>query len=106
MKHLASTTFWESYRNLPEHIRALADKNYSLLKENPKHPSLQFKKVGRFWSVRVGARYRALAIDVDEGLLWFWIGSHADYDDLINLMVAPVSQSAMIGQTTEARHDQ
>jgi hypothetical protein len=42
------------------------------------------KKVGRFWSVRVGARYRALAVDVDEGLLWFWIGSHADYDDLIN----------------------
>jgi hypothetical protein len=84
MKHLASTAFWEAYRNLPEHVRALADKNYSLLKENPKHPSLQFKKVGRFWSVRVGARYRALAIDVDEGLLWFWIGSHADYDDLIN----------------------
>jgi hypothetical protein len=51
---------------------------------NPKHPSLQLKKVGRFWSVRVGARYRALAVDVDEGLLWFWIGSHADYDDLIN----------------------
>jgi len=55
MKHLASTAFWD----LPEHVRALADKNYSLLKENPKHPSLQFKKVGRFWSVRVGARYRA-----------------------------------------------
>jgi len=57
MKHLASTAFWEAYRNLPEHVRALADKNYSLLKENP---------------------------NVDEGLLWFWIGSHADYDDLIN----------------------
>jgi hypothetical protein len=84
MKHLASNAFWEAYRNLPEHIRALADKSYSLLKENPKHPSLQLKKVGRFWSARVGSRYRALAIDVDEGLLWFWIGSHADYDDLIN----------------------
>jgi hypothetical protein len=33
MKHLASTAFWEAYRNLPEHVRALADKNYSLLKE-------------------------------------------------------------------------
>ena len=39
---------------LPEHVRALADKNYALLKENPQHPSLHFKKVGRFWSVRVG----------------------------------------------------
>jgi hypothetical protein len=44
---------------------------------------LQFKKVGRYWSVRVGLRYRALAIEVDGGYLWFWIGSHADYDRLI-----------------------
>src|SRR5262249_29417594 len=74
----------EAYRKLPEHVRVLADKNYSLLKDNPQHPSLHFKKVGRFWSVRVGTRYRALATEVEEGLLWFWIGSHADYDDLIN----------------------
>lgn len=64
-------------------MRALADKNYALLKENPQHPSLKLKKVGRFWSVRVGLRYRALAVDVDGGLLWFWIGSHTDYDALI-----------------------
>jgi hypothetical protein len=44
---------------------------------------LQFKKVGRFWSVRVGLRYRALAVETDGGLVWFWIGSHADYDALI-----------------------
>ena len=41
------------------------------------------KKVGRFWSVRVGSRHRALAVEVDAGLLWFWIGSHADYDATI-----------------------
>jgi hypothetical protein len=41
---------------------------------------LQFKKVGRYRSVRIGLRYRALAVDVDGGYLWFWIGSHADYD--------------------------
>jgi hypothetical protein len=45
--------------------------------------SLQFKKVGRYWSVRIGLRYRALAVDVDGGYLWFWIGSHADYDKWI-----------------------
>ena len=83
MKHLASPTFWEAYGKLPESVRALADKNYALLKENPRHPSLQFKKVGRFWSVRVGSRYRALAVQVDEDLLWFWIGSHADYDAIV-----------------------
>jgi hypothetical protein len=54
-----------------------------LLKENPKHPSLHLKKMDRFWSVRVGAHYRALAVEVEGGLLWFWIGSHADYDALI-----------------------
>lgn len=83
MKHFASPSFWEAYSRLPESIRALADKNYALLKENPRHPSLQLKKVGRLWSVRVGSRHRALAVEVDAGLLWFWIGSHADYDAMI-----------------------
>jgi mRNA-degrading endonuclease RelE of RelBE toxin-antitoxin system len=83
VRHVASPAFWEAYQRLPEPIRTLADKNYELLKQNPQHPSLHFKKVGRFWSVRVGGRYRALAIDVEDGLLWFWIGSHADYDAMI-----------------------
>jgi hypothetical protein len=80
VRHLASSAFWVAYAALPENVRALADKNYALLKENPRHPSLQLKRVGRFWSVRVGSRYRALAVEVEGGLLWFWIGSHADYD--------------------------
>ena len=53
------------------------------LKADPHHPSLHLKKVGRYWSVRVGLRYRALAVEIDGGLLWFWIGSHADYDALV-----------------------
>jgi hypothetical protein len=80
MRHFASSEFWDAYQRLPDRIRDLADKNFKLLKQNPNHPSLQFKKVGRFRSVRVGLRYRALAVEVDDGLLWFWIGSHADYD--------------------------
>jgi len=83
MRHFASPSFWAAYEKLPAPVRDLADRNYALLKENPQHPSLHFKKVGRFWSVRVGLRYRALAVEVDEGALWFWIGSHADYDTLI-----------------------
>ena len=83
MRHFASPTFWDAYRKLPDNVRALANKNYALLKENPRHPSLQLKKVGRFWLVRVGGRYRALAVQVDEDLLWFWIGSHADYDAMV-----------------------
>jgi hypothetical protein len=83
MRHFTSRSFWEAYGKLPEQLRAIADKNYALLKQNPGHPSLQFKKVGRFWSVRVGLRYRALAVEADDDLVWFWIGSHADYDALI-----------------------
>jgi hypothetical protein len=83
MRHFASPAFWHAYDQLPAPVRALADKNYALLKENPRHPSLQLKQIGRYWSVRVGLRYRALAVDVDGGLLWFWIGSHADYDKLV-----------------------
>jgi len=80
VRHFASPAFWDAYAKLPAAIRDLADKNYALLKDNPQHPSLHFQKVGRYWSVRVGLRHRALATEVDGGLLWFWIGSHADYD--------------------------
>ena len=83
MRHFASPAFWRAYEKLPAAVRELVDKNFALLKREPNHPSLRLKKVGRFWSVRAGLRYRALATDVDGGLLWFWIGSHADYDALI-----------------------
>jgi hypothetical protein len=53
------------------------------LKETPQHPSPQFKKAGRFWSARVGLRYRALAVEDDDDLVWFWIGSHAEYDAFV-----------------------
>jgi len=83
MRHFASPAFWDAYQKLPNAVRELADKNYALLKTDPWHPSLHFKKIGRFWSVRIGLRYRALATETDESLLWVWIGSHFDYDALV-----------------------
>jgi hypothetical protein len=83
MRHWASPAFWQAYARLPQHTRDLADKNYELLKADPRHPSLHFKQIGRYWSVRVGAHYRALGVDIEGGVLWFWIGSHADYDRMI-----------------------
>ena len=68
---------------MPKSVQNIADKNYELLKANPKDPSLHFKKVGPYWSVRVGLRYRALAVESDNDVVWFWIGSHAAYDKLI-----------------------
>lgn len=71
MNHFASPGFWQCYNTLPAEVRELTDKNVDLLRADPSHPSLHFKKVGRYRSVRVGLQYRALAVDVDNGLLWF-----------------------------------
>lgn len=81
--HRTTEQFWERYRALPPHVQSFADKCFQLLKENPRHPSLQFKKVGDFWSARVGLAHRALAVEDETGFIWVWIGSHADYEKII-----------------------
>jgi hypothetical protein len=82
--HHTTPRFWECYAALPQPVCQAADKSYELLKANAAHPSLHLKKVGRFWSVRVGSSYRALGVEADDGILWFWIGTHAEYDRLVN----------------------
>ena len=84
MKHYASSHFWRCYEKLPEQVRKRADKCFKLLKANINHPSLHTKKVSSYWSVRVGSRYRALAVERPEGLIWFWIGKHSDYNKLVS----------------------
>ena len=83
MNHRATPDFWQEYRTLPPEIQELADRNYQLLCENPRHPSLHFKKIGRLWSVRVGIHYRALAVEDGDEVAWFWIGPHSEYDQLL-----------------------
>ncbi len=81
--HRATPEFWDLLDGLPEHIRRIATQNFDRLKANPRHPSLQFKKVGTFWSVRVGRSYRALAVEDGDDFIWVWIGSHGEYDHRI-----------------------
>lgn len=83
MNHHASPRFWALYEALPPQIRELADKNFELLKADARHPSLHFKRIGELWSVRIGSHYRALGLSIDDGVYWFWIGTHADYDKII-----------------------
>jgi hypothetical protein len=83
VRHRATPRFWRCYYQLPKPVQELADRCFALLKQNPHHPSLHLKKVGRFWSVRVGLYYRALAVECEDGLLWFWIGSHDEYEKLL-----------------------
>lgn len=82
--HHASPRFWQCYDALPPATKKLADENFELLKQDPRHPSLHFKQIGKFWSVRVGLRYRALGVSAPDCIIWFWIGNHSDYDRLIS----------------------
>ena len=81
--HQATPRFWRHLERLPEPIQRLTRRNFQTLKENPRYPSLQFKKVGRFWSVRVGLAHRALAVEDGEDFIWVWIGNHDKYDRII-----------------------
>lgn len=65
------------YNRLPEEVRTAADRSYELLRAAPSHPSLQFKQIGKIYSVRIGLHYRAMATPRDGDFLWFWIGHHS-----------------------------
>jgi hypothetical protein len=78
--------FMISFRRLPERIQRQARKSYLLWKDNPQHPGLEFKRVGKrsaIYSVRVGIGSRALGLKRDDTILWFWIGPHSEYDQLL-----------------------
>jgi hypothetical protein len=77
--HKTTSRFWRCFEKLPWPIQKLAEENFNLLKKNPEHPSLHLKKVGTFWSVRIGLSHRALAIKDGEDFIWVWIGNHDDY---------------------------
>ena len=82
-RSLALPRFWDLYDELPAEVQAQADKQYSVFSKDPFHPSLRFKQVGPFWSVRISYSYRALALREDDTLTWFWIGTHTDYDKML-----------------------
>ncbi len=85
MRHTASRRFWQCLEALPADVQGLANKTYAQLNADSSHPSLHFKKVGsgKFHSIRVGLYYRALGVPVEDGIHWFWIGTHGDYDKII-----------------------
>jgi hypothetical protein len=85
VKHTASKRFWQRFEALPADVQALAKKSYKLLRQNPSHPSLQFKLLGggKMFSVRVGLYHRALGLPRATGVHWFWIGTHGEYDKLV-----------------------
>ena len=86
LTHFTSPDFRSMYRRLPADVQRTADKCFDLLKSDANHPSLHLKKIGDLWSVRAGIHYRAVGMDApsgESGIVWIWIGSHAEYDRFI-----------------------
>ena len=87
MKSRATRDFWRHYDRLPEEVQESAQRAFRIWRDNPYHPSLQFKRVhdrAPIFSVRVGRRHRALGRLVDDTIIWYWIGGHAEYDTLLD----------------------
>jgi hypothetical protein len=84
LSHGTSSRFWRAFEELPPEIQQLARENYELLKTDPHHPSLHFKRAGRYWPARAGSSHRVLGIESPAGIVWFWIGHHEEYERLIN----------------------
>ena len=87
MKSELTEDFLALFRKLPPRIQRTARKNYQLWKKNPHHPSLEFKKlqaVNDLHSVRIGIGWRAIGTMKDKKtIVWFWVGSHSDYNQLL-----------------------
>ena len=79
----------KAFEQLPENIKEAARKAYQLWKQDPYHPSLRFKQVHStlpIYSVRIGKDWRAVGIKEEDVIIWFWIGSHSNYDNLLSQM--------------------
>jgi hypothetical protein len=75
--------FLSLYRDLPREVQAAARKAYQMFHENPAHPGLRLERLRsdpRAWSVRITRDYRAVALRIGEDWLWFWIGTHKEFD--------------------------
>jgi mRNA-degrading endonuclease RelE of RelBE toxin-antitoxin system len=86
MNSSLTKTFRKQYSQLPESIQEQAKKAYRLWRADIYHKSLQFKLVSQrqpIYSARVGLNYRVLGLLEDDHIYWFWIGTHGEYDELL-----------------------
>jgi mRNA-degrading endonuclease RelE of RelBE toxin-antitoxin system len=86
MRSHTTERFRKAFSQLPEQVQRQAREAYKLFRQNPHHPSLRFKQIRQtssIYSVRISIEYRALCVREGDEVIWFWIGSHADYDKLI-----------------------
>ncbi len=86
MNSKTTDRFWKCFHKLPEKIKKEAKKSYKIFKNDPFHPSLHYKRIHStrpIFSIRITIDYRAIGIQENKYIIWFWIGSHSDYNNLI-----------------------
>ena len=86
MESRTTRQFWRLFSDLPSDAQRDAKRAYRLFQNNPAHPGLQFKKLegeDNIYSARIGLGYRALAVMKADRVVWYWIGSHSEYDRLV-----------------------
>ena len=86
MKSHVTAEFRRQFSELPDEVRQRARRSYLLWRENPGHPGVQFKRVHPrkpIYSVRIGIDWRAVGLRQGDTIIWYWIGSHTDYDALL-----------------------
>jgi len=87
MDCVTTQKFWKAFAKLPTEIQALARKNLQLWQQDPAYPSLNFKKIQLsppIYSLRIGLKWGALGVREKTTIIWFWIGSHEQYNSLIS----------------------
>ena len=87
MKSRTTAQFRKAFAELPKQIQEQTREAYRKFKQNPKHPSLRFKKVHLvlpIYSARITKNYRAIGQLEGDTIIWFWVGSHAEYDRLLS----------------------
>ena len=86
MKSRTTRRFREAFRDLPTEIQEQTRQAYARFRENPGYPGLRFKKIqvqGNVHSARITRDYRALGTVEGDEVVWFWVGSHDEYERLI-----------------------
>ena len=87
MRSRTTAAFRKALEALPSQVRSQAERAYALFRSDPNHPSLRFKVVHAsrpIYSVRIGIHYRALGVREGGDIVWFWVGSHDEYERLIS----------------------
>ncbi|MBN3898382.1 MAG: hypothetical protein HWQ41_24845 [Nostoc sp. NOS(2021)] len=87
MKSRTTAQFRDLFASLPQQVQQQAREAYHLFKQDPWHPSLRFKQVHPrepIYSARVSKNYRAVGVRNEIGIVWYWIGTHGDYDNLLS----------------------